>query len=352
MAVTTGNPRARAASAWEPLYMPVFRALWIASVASNVGTWMQNVGAAWLMTSLTTSAVLVALLQTASSLPVFLLGLPAGALADVVDRRRLLLFTQGWMLLTAALLSVLTFLGLMSAWTLLALTFLLGLGGALNAPAWQAIVPELVPREQLPQAVALNSVGFNLARAVGPALGGLLVAALGTAWVFLLNAISYLAVLVVIYRWRRQERESAAPPETVMGAMAAGVRYARHAPALQVVLLRVGVFVIAASALWALLPVVTRHDIGLDATGYGILLGSLGLGAVIGAVLLPRFRERLSVDRMLVLAALVFAVATLALGYMRNIILLDVFMLVAGIAWMASMSSFNVAVQTASPQWV
>src|SRR5438309_2346041 len=196
------RPRVRDA-AWSPLAVAAFRAIWIASVVSNVGTWMQNVGVAWLMTTLTPAPVLVALIQTATSLPVFLVGLPAGRWADLVDRRRLLLVSQTWMLVAAAILSGLTFAGRTTPLTLLLLTFALGLGASVNSPAWQAIVPELVPRRQLANAIALNGAGFNLARATGPALGGLLVAAAGPAFVFLLNALSFLATIVVLYRWRR-----------------------------------------------------------------------------------------------------------------------------------------------------
>ena len=219
------------ASPWSPLRSAVFRSIWIALIVSNIGTWMQSVGAAWLMTSLTPSPLLVALMQTAASLPIFLLGLPAGALADIVDRRKLLLATMVWMLLVAIVLGVLTWMGLMTAWTLLALTFLLGLGGALNAPAWQAIVPELVERHDLPSAVALNAMGFNVARALGPAIGGIVVAAVGPAAVFLLNAVSFMVALVVIYRWRRAQPLSSTPPEAMLGATAAGMLYVRHAPA-------------------------------------------------------------------------------------------------------------------------
>ena len=301
------------------------------------------------MTSLTPSPVLVALLQTATSLPVFILGLPAGALADVIDRRRLLIATQSWMLATAVLLGILTLAGLITAGTLLALTFILGLGGALNGPAWQASVPDLVDKSELPSAVALNSAGFNLARAVGPALGGIVVALMGPGAVFVLNAASFLGVLVVLYRWKRTRPESTAPPEDIFGAIAAGARYTRHAPQLQAVLVRAAVFIIAASGLWALLPVVARTNLGLDATGYGVLLGSLGLGAVGGAVILPHLRRGMSVDRLAIVSTLVFALATLALAYVNNMILLVAAMLAGGLAWMAIMSSLNVSAQTASP---
>ena len=339
-------------SAWEPLREPVFRALWIASLTSNIGTWMQNVGAAWLMTSLTPSPVLVALVQAATSLPVFLVGLPAGALADIVDRRRLLIVSQGWMLLSAAALGVLTLIGFMSPWILLALTFALGLGAAMNTPAWQAIVPEVVSPSELQEAVALNAAGFNVARAVGPALGGLIVAAVGPGPVFLLNAASFIAVMLVVYRWNRQRATSRLPAEHVIGAMRAGIRYVRNAPSLQAVLVRSGVLIVCAAGLWALLPLVARDQLGLGATGYGVLLGCLGIGAVTGATLLPRIKRKFSLDMLVTGATVVFAVATAALAYVQNVFLVGAAMVAGGIAWIALMSSFNAAAQTAAPEWV
>ena len=346
-----GSPESNA-SPWSPLQRAAFRSVWIALVASNIGTWMQSVGAAWLMTSLTTSPLLVALMQTATSLPIFLVGIPAGTLADLVDRRKLLLVTVAWMLLVALGLGALTLAGLVTAWTLLALTFLLGLGAALNAPAWQAIVPELVDREELPAAVALQAMGFNVARAVGPAIGGLVVAASGPAAVFLLNAASFLGVLVVLARWRSAPMSNDLPPEDMLGATAAGLRYVGNAPALQAVLVRIGVFMLGASALWALLPVVARYDLGLGAGGYGIILGSLGFGAVGGALLLPRLRRVLPIDRLTALATLVFAGATLALATLHVVPLLVACMMVGGMAWLAMMSSLTVVAQTVSPAWV
>ena len=339
-------------SAWEPLREPVFRALWIASLTSNIGTWMQNVGAAWLMTSLTPSPVVVALVQAATSLPVFLVGLPAGALADIVDRRRLLIVSQGWMLLSAAALGVLTLIGFMSPWILLALTFALGLGAAMNTPAWQAIVPEVVSPSELQEAVALNAAGFNVARAVGPALGGLIVAAVGPGPVFLLNAASFIAVMLVVYRWNRQRATSRLPAEHVISAMRAGIRYVRNAPSLQAVLVRSGVLIVCAAGLWALLPLVARDQLGLGATGYGVLLGCLGIGAVTGATLLPRIKRKFSLDMLVTGATVVFAVATAALAYVQNVFLVGAAMVAGGIAWIALMSSFNAAAQTAAPEWV
>ena len=339
-------------SAWSPLQHPFFRALWLASVVSNIGTWMQNVGAAWLMTSLTSSSALVALMQAISSLPVFFAALPAGALADVVDRRRLLLWTQGWMLVAAALLGVLTLISRPSPGILLTLTFALGLGAAMNAPAWQAIIAELVPLPELPAAVALNSAGFNLARAVGPALGGLVVATAGTSVVFLLNAASFLSVMVVLSRWRRAPRKSAVSAEHVLGAMQAGMRYVRSAPALQALLMRAGIFILGGSALWALLPLLAQSELGLDARGYGGLLGCLGAGAVAGAALLPRVRQSVSADLLVAGATVLFAAVTLTLAFMRNIVLLGIVMGVGGAAWMTLTSTFTVAAQTVAPAWM
>src|SRR5690242_15935297 len=267
-----------AGGAWAPLSHRLFRALWIASLVSNVGTWMQNVGAAWAMTSLSPSPLMVALVQSATSLPVFIVGLPAGAIADIVDRRRLLLVTQTWMLVAAALLAGLAFVDLMTPTMLLVLTFALGIGAAMNTPTWQAITPEVVPSSELTRAVALNALPINIGRAIGPAIGGVLVAAAGPALVFALNAVSFVAVLVVVYRWRRQAPRALLPAERVIGATRAGIRYARHAPPLVAVLVRLGLFIVCASAFWALLPVIARRDLGLGALGYGLLLGCIEIG--------------------------------------------------------------------------
>jgi len=313
---------------------------------------MQNVGAAWLMTTLTASPIMVALVQAATSLPVFLVALPAGALADVVDRRRLLLVTQMWMLLAAAVLGVLTILDAVNPWMLLGFTAALGLGAAMNAPAWQAIVPELVAPSKLQAAVALNAAGFNVARAIGPALGGVIVATSGPGPVFVLNAASFVAVLWVLYKWQRERHEGRLPAEHVIGAMRAGMRYARHAPALQVVLIRTGVFILCGAALWALLPLVARQQLGLGAVGYGVLLGCLGAGAILGAALLPRIKEKVSLDTLVAGAASLFAAATIILAYVDDVYLVGAAMLAGGIAWITLMSSFNAAAQKAAPEWV
>ena len=342
----------RESSTWGLLRLPLFRALWLASVASNLGTWMHNVGAEWLMTTLAPTPFVVALMQTAETAPTFLLALPAGALADIIDRRRLLIVSQAWMLLAAVALAASTLMGLTSPTALLLLTFALGLGAAMNAPAWQAILPEVIPRGELAAAVSLNSVAFNIARALGPALGGLVVAAAGVWAVFLLNSLSFVGIILVLYRWRRERVESISPTERVVGAMRAGVRYARHAPELRNVLVRTGVFALCASALWATMPLVARVELGLGPFEYGLLLGCLGAGAVAGAFALAWARRVVSVNLLVVLGTLVFAGATAALAYVRVYPLLCAAMLCGGVAWMTTMSSFNVSVQTVVPEWV
>src|SRR6516164_5738562 len=252
----------QAISTWEPLRRPVFRDRLIASIISNTGSWMQDTAGTWLMTALTTSPLLISLMQTAAALPVLLFGLTAGAMADIFDRRRLLLFWGAWMLAAAVLLSGLTLTSWIGPCSLLILTGLLNVGAAMNGPTWQAIVPELVPREQLTSAIALNSAAFNLARAIGPALGGLTVAAFASVWfgsglVFSLNALSFVAVLVVIYRWRRTPLfKSALPAERLLGSIRAGVQYVRFEPPVQGILIRAFMQTFCVSAMWGLLAVV------------------------------------------------------------------------------------------------
>lgn len=337
---------------WSPLRIAVFRSLWIASFASNVGTLMQSVGAAWLMTTLAPAPLLVALVQTATNLPTFLLALPAGALADILDRRKLLLYSQAWMLVSAALLGFLTLWGLTTPWILLGLVFALGLGAAMNGPAWQAIVPELVGREDLSAAVALNSAGFNLARAVGPALGGLLVASFGPAITFLLNAASFVAVLAVLFGWKRPHRQTELPPENLVEAIAGGVRYIRHAVALHNVLIRASLFLFSASAIWALLPLIARFELKMGPTGYGLLLAFLGLGAVTGAMLLPRLQRAMPTERLLAMSALAYAFGIAAPAIAPSLPLVSLGLFLAGIAWLVSLSRFNVTVQAVVPEWI
>ena len=347
-----------APGAWAPLRRPLFRNRLLASVISNTGSWMQDTAGTWLMTALTSSPLLIALMQTAATLPTLLLGLPAGATADILDRRRLLLFWGGWMLLAAVALSALALTGGIGAYWLLGLTFVLSIGSAMNGPTWQAIVPELVPRAELPNAIALNSAAFNLARAVGPAAGGLAVAAFasavtGAGVVFFLNALSFIAVLVVIYRWRRTPLfTSALPTERLVGSMRAGVRYVRHAPAMRAILVRAFVQTFCVSGMWALLAVVAQQDLRQGAMGYGILNGCIGLGAVLGAMSLPWLRRRLSPDAIVNGAALVFTATLLVMAWAHQWPPLILLLVLGGMAWTGTAASFNIAVQLSVPAWV
>jgi MFS family permease len=339
-------------SAWSPLRIPVFRTLWIATLASNVGTWMHDVGAGWLMTSLSPSPVMVALVQTATTLPVFLLALPAGALSDIVDRRRYLIVVQLWMAVVAALLAVLTFTGITTAWALVLLTFAMGIGAAMMMPAWAAVTPELVPRAELQPAIALNSLGINIARAIGPALAGVIVAAAGTGAVFLLNAVSYLGVIVALSAWRREAPRSTLPGERFLSALRSGTRFARHAPELQAAVLRGISFFVFGSASWALLPLVAKDLEHGGPQAFGVLVASIGVGAVAGAFALPTLRRKLSRDALVAAASLLYATAMAALAALDRLALLCLAMAVSGVAWITVLSSLQVAAQAALPNWV
>jgi MFS family permease len=345
-------------SGFAPLKIPLFRDRWIASTVSSVGTWMQDTAGTWLMTSLTASPLLIALMQTAASLPVLLLGLLAGATADIFDRRKLLIFWQAWMLGSVGVLAVLTFVGFVSPWALLAFTFLLNIGSAMNNPAWQAIVPELVPRDLIPDTVSLNAASNNLARAVGPALGGLMVAGFqrvhtGAGSVFALNALSFAGVIWVLVNWKRIPLfKSALPSERIAGSIRSGLRYVRYAPDLQASLVRAFVFTFFISAIWSLLAVVARRDLKQGPLGYGILNGSLGVGAVVGATFLHRIRQRFSADQILAAATLYNVAVLLVLAFVRNPAIIIAVLILSGTAWTCTMSTINVSVQLAVPAWV
>ena len=338
--------------AWAPLQTALFRNLWIATIVSNVGTWMQDVGAGWLMTSLSSSPSIVALVEAADSFPLMLLALPAGALADIVDRRRLLIVIQFYLLIVAGTLGILTLLDMMTAWMLLGFVFVLGVGNAVMLPAWSAIVPELVPHDEMPSAVALNSVAINAARAVGPAIAGVLVAAVGVWLVFVLNALSYVGILAVLLRWRREHHKSTLPAERFLSAIRVGMRFVMHTHALQVVLIRGGAFFVFASATWSLFPLIVRRELGRGPEIYGLLLTCIGIGAVIGAMLLPRVRARISRDALVAGASALYALAALALAYVQNIGLLAVAMLATGVAWISILSALQVTAQMTLPGWV
>lgn len=340
-------------SPWTPLRIPVFRALWIAAMASNVGTWVHEVGAAWTMTSLTESKTLIALVQASATLPMFAFALPAGVLSDLFDRRRVLLFAQGWMALSAGGLALATAFGAVTPELLLLFTAALGCGLAFSAPAWQAIVPELVGRQELAKAVALNSMGFNVARALGPALGGALLALYGATANFGLNAVSFAGVLVVLARWRREPEESSTlPGESFGGAFRVGARYVRHSPRFQAVMVRGGLFVFAASAWWALLPAVVRFELGAGPGGYGLVVGAFGLGAVSAAWVLPPIRARVSADTLAVFASGVFALVLMGMALATQVWVVAAVAVFGGGAWLTVLSGYNVAAQSSLPSWV
>ena len=340
-------------SAWGPFHEPLFRSLWIAAVVSYTGSWMQNVGAGWLMTSLTMNEsrapLMVGLVQAAQSLPVFLVVLPAGALADMVDRRRFLIATQTWMTVAALALGILTLMGVVTPWILLAFTFLLGFGSVMNDPCWQAITPEIVSQERFASAVALNSAGFNVARSVGPALGGLVVAAAGSGTAFILNAVSFLGVIWFLLRWKRRPHVDPVPGQRVWGAIRAGLQYVSQSDAVRAVLVRTGLFSLFASAIWAMLPLLTKDH---GSVGYGLALASLGGGAVVGAALLPILRRVMSINRLVVAASLVFALVTFAAGQLHMLSAICAVLFAGGVAWINILASLNLSAQTTAPTWV
>lgn len=351
-AAPTESPVPQQPSPWSPLRIRTFRFLWLATLVSNIGSWMHDIGAGWLMASLTDSPFRVALVQSAMSFPVFLLAMPAGALADIIDRRRYVLCVVSWMASVALVLAALTLTGVTNEWILLALTFGLGIGTSMMMPAWAAVTPEVVPREQLHLAIALNTMGMNIARAVGPALAGFIVAAAGSGTVFLLNGVSFLAVIAAVLHWRREPRTSRLPAEEFGTALRSGVRFVRHAPALHAALIRGIGFFLFASAMWALLPVIARDLLHGSARLYGIVLATVGAGAVVGALLLPGLRARHPNDWLVTRAALLYAVGLFTIGYFQRLVPALVSFACCGMAWITIVSSIQTAAQLALPDWV
>src|SRR5690606_1754093 len=345
-------PDVAAPGPWTPLTQPTFRMMWLAVLVGNIGTWIHDVAAAWVMAENTGSPFMVAAVQSATTLPVVLLAVIAGTLADIVDRRKYLLVAQLWMVLVAGTLALLAHLDMLGPWALLGLTFALGVGAARAMPAQQATVPELVPRHMLSPAVALSSLSMNIARALGPALGGLIVASAGIEWAFAINALSFLGIVVVLVIWRRTPTRTALPPESFGVALRAGLRYATQASVLQSVLVKAASFFMFASALTALLPIVVNRDLEASAGTFGLLLGCIGIGAITGAVLLPKLRVHVGPDRLVLVATLVYAGCMLALALLRSIPALYVVSLVNGFAWITVLSSLQIAAQTSVPAWV
>jgi MFS family permease len=339
-------------SAFSPLRNPFYRWLLIANFFSQIGMWVHDIGAAWLMTSLAPTPIMVALIQTATALPMALLALPAGALADIIDRKRLILTAQIWRVIASASLGILTLLGLVNPLLLLGGTLLLGFGTALGAPAWQAIIPEVVPREEIREAVTLGSVSSNTARGIGPALGGFIVTAIGSGGAFLLNSASLLWIMSVIATWKRTIKKSTLPTERFIGAIRTGMRYVANTKEVTHVLIHTIAFIFSGSAMWAMVPIVARQRLGLGSTGFGILMGVFGVGGLASIFILPTLRRRMDINHQIYLACLLFSLVLFDLAYSPNPILLGAAMFIAGASYLALMSSLMSSLQSMTPSWV
>ncbi|MCL2427916.1 MAG: MFS transporter [Alphaproteobacteria bacterium] len=335
-----------------PLRHRSYRTLWFASLITALGTWLQNTGAGWLMTSLAPDALTVSLVQAATILPVFLLALPAGALADMVDRRLFLIGTQLWTILAASILAGLTLAHLTGVWSLLGLTFVIGVGSAMTFPAWGAIVPELVPRDDLVQAIALNGIGFNLARTIGPALAGMLIGLAGSGVAFTLYAVSILAVIAALILWRREKEANPLPREHLLSAIRAGIRFVRNTPPMQAAMVRSFAYSLPAAAPWALLPLVVREQLGLGASMYGLILGVMGAGGVAAGLSLPGLRRYADRGAIVVISSLFSCAGTALLGLSRHWLAAGIGMLVFGMGWVSAFASMQAAAQLAAPAWV
>lgn len=340
-------------SPWEPFRFRAFTVLWVATVVSNIGTWMNDVGAGWLMASLDPSPAAVSLVQAATTLPVFLFALLAGALADMFDRRKLLVLVNLVMAGTATAFALLVYLEAATPSVLIGVTFILGTCAAFVAPAWQAIVPSLVPKHALQAAIALNSTGINVSRAIGPALAGVLIVSVGIYAPFALNAISFIGIILALFTWKAtQENSSTLPREHVLPAIVAGVRYALHSAPLKATLIRAVVFFLFASAYWALLPLIAKTSLGGDASSYGTLVGAVGVGAVLGALLLPKMRRRFGPDVIAMAGTIGTACVLVVFAVVPNLVAAAAGSLLAGASWIAVLSTLNSSAQTALPSWV
>ncbi len=346
------EPLPEQASSMAPLKRPVFRALWLALIVSSLGSWMHDVGAGWLMATLAPDPVMVSLVQAATLLPLFLLTLPAGALADIVNRRKYLIGTQTWMMVMAALLGTLTLLGYTNEWTLLGLTFTMSCGTAMMMPAFSALIPDLVPRRELIAAVTLNSIAFNVTRALGPAIAGIILALTGPGILFIINAVSFSAVIWVIFQWRSQQPASSLPSERFMGSLRTGLRYARQSSDLHTILLRGATLFLSMSAPLAFLPLIVKTELQSGPQTYGLLLGCIGTGAVTTGLLLPQIRQRFSTDAVISVGTIGVVLAGLSLAYVRNIPLLSLSMVMLGAAWISAQSTLQVTAQLSLPSWV
>lgn len=345
-------------SPFAPLALPVFRMLWFTWLAANISMWMHDVAAAWMMTSLTTTPIWVALVQTASTLPVFLLGLPSGALADILDRKRFFFVTQLWVAAVALVLCVTIFSGVMTPTLLLLLTFANGVGLALRWPVFAATVPELVPRVQLPAALALNGVSMNASRIVGPLLAGAVIASLGSAYVFLLNAVLSVLAAWVISRWQRTPPPQPLGREKLWSAMRVGLQFVGRSSHLQGVLVRISLFFFHSTALLALLPLVARNLHGGSGNGgagagtYTLLLASMGAGAILSALFLPRLRQKWSRDAVVMRGAVLQSLSMGALAFAPNPVVAALAMFAGGVSWITTANTLTLSAQMGLPDWV
>lgn len=337
---------------WTSLGVPAFRSLWIGNVTMNLAIWMQAVAAAWMMVSLHASPLMVALIQTAAALPSFILGLPGGVMADMVDRRRYLRWVIGFMICSSVLLCALALQGALTPWLLLALTFSLGCGFALQGPAWFTVQTESVPRALLPSALSLSAVSYSSARAVGPAVAGALVSGFGVTLVFVCNVGLLLVTMVAVQRWKGEQRDSAMPPEDLLSGMRSALRYVRHSDVMRVQIIRTIAFAFVASAMWALMPMIAREMLSSGASGYGLLLGSIGGGSVAGALLLPRLKALTEMNRMMAVCGVVYGLATLLIAFVAQLEVVCVLLFVAGVAWVGIGNTNMLALQSAVPGWI
>ncbi|WP_203564679.1 MFS transporter, partial [Bordetella pseudohinzii] len=346
------QPNTPAPGAFAPLRQSVFAVLWAAAVLGNIGSFMRDVASSWLITDLSANPTAVALIQTAATLPVFLLAIPAGVLSDILDRRRFLIFVQLVLAGVSGTLLLLSYTGALTVEYLIALTFVGGIGAALMGPTWQAIVPELVPQKDLKGAVALNSLGINIARAIGPAAGGLILASFGAAVTYGMDVLSYVFVIAALLWWKRPAATDTALSENFLGAFRAGLRYTRASKELHRVLLRAAAFFLFASAVWALLPLVARQMLGGTASFYGVLLGAVGAGAIAGALVMPRLRRWLDADGLVLLASLASAAVMGALVLGPPQWLAVALLLLLGMGWIMALTTFNSVAQAILPNWV
>lgn len=339
-------------SPWSPLRIKTFRYLWLATLVSNIGTWMHEVGAGWLMSELTTSAVLISLMQTATSLPAFFMLLPSGALSDILDRRLYLLSANLGMAVVAVVLGILTVGGLINPLLLLILTLLLGAGTAMIMPAWQSIIPEVVPREELRGAIGLNTLGMNVSRVLGALIAGGIIALAGSGVVFICNALTFIFIIGVLIRWKRVPAETQLPPEQFFPAVRTGLRYTRHSPALQATIFRSIGFYFFASVMWALLPLIARELLGGNEITYSSLFAAISIGAIGNALMIPHWRTFLNNDQLITSAALLFAsgIIVTALINIHAVALIALFF--CGAAWITVMTCAQLSAQTALPNWV